>query len=55
MGILDRIVTWVLRDVKLPIHVIQEHMMNMDQDADGCISVAELVAYLKKFHDDLED
>ena len=55
MGILDRILMAVLREVKLPISVIQDHMSEMDQDADGCISVAELAVWLRKFYKELEE
>ena len=54
MGIADRIVGWLLRDVSVPKHVIIEHMEIMDEDKDGCISVGELVAFIKKFWRELE-
>lgn len=54
MGIADRIVGWLLRDVSVPKHVIIEHMEIMDEDQDGCISVGELVAFIKKFWRELE-
>ena len=55
MGIADRILEWLLREVKLPISVIQDHMAEMDQDKDCCISVAELVIWLKNFNDHTEE
>ena len=55
MGIADRILEWLLREVKLPISVIQDHMAEMDQDKDCCISVAELVIWLKDFNDHTEE
>ena len=54
MGMLNGLLRWILRDVKLPISVIQDHMMEMDQDKDGCISIAELADYLKSYYEELE-
>ena len=55
MGMADRILKWILGEIKLPKHVIIEHINEMDTDKDECVSILELVQFLRKYYKELSE
>lgn len=47
MGLVDLIVGWALRSIRIPISDLVRYAEDIDTDDDGAVDLGELVTYIR--------
>lgn len=47
MGLVDWIINWALKSIRIPIDDLTRYAEDIDTDDDGCVDLGELVTYIR--------
>ena len=47
MGLVDWIIGWALKSIRIPIDDLVRYAEDIDTDDDGCVDLGELVTYIR--------
>ena len=47
MGLVDWIIGWALKSIRIPIADLTRYAEDIDTDDDGCVDLGELVTYIR--------
>lgn len=47
MGLVDWIINWALKSIRIPINDLVRYAEDIDTDDDGCVDLGELVSYIR--------
>ena len=48
MGLVDWLIGWALKSIRIPIEDLTRYAEDMDTDDDGAVDLGELVAYIRE-------
>ena len=48
MGLVDWIIGWALKSIRIPIEDLTRYAEDIDTDDDGCVDLGELVTYIRE-------